>query len=238
MVSETYYLVTAPLGSSEAARELKLAVSIKDGDVTANATFTFSIPKYAEKLLSDADATNVEKSLIKDVLEYVQASYVYFAEMNTAEEIERVVALTGELLSVGGDYEGEIKFEGNVNDNTNIISAVTLNLDAKPTIRFYLADENNADIEFYADGKRLDANPVEKDSYGAYIELDVYAYALAETITYKLVDENGEYHVTDYLLKVEEDTDAENYDNLVNLAHCFVNYLEGAAAYRNSVIVK
>ncbi len=216
---ETYYLVTVALGSSEAGKDIKLVSTVVSGDVSATATFTFSVPKYAAKVLADADATDVEKALVKDVLCYVREAYNYFGtNHNTESEITRVTAL---IDSVIGDYKATPVSSGTINTVSPVI-AVTLNLDAKPTIRFYVNDTN---VTFYANGKKL--NTVEgKDSNGTYVELDVYAYVLSETITYS---EGGSYHISAFVTG----SLGTAHEALVN---AFVKYVESAAAYRNSVI--
>jgi hypothetical protein len=129
-----YYLVTLPLGSSEAAKNVTLTASVVADGVNATATFTFSIPKYAAKLLADANATEVEKTLVRDVLAYIKEAYNYvgFAADNTAEEIARVNAL---IKSVIGDYTAVPEKSGTTNTVAGV-TGVTLNLDATPSIRF------------------------------------------------------------------------------------------------------
>ena len=228
-----YYLVSIKLDSATAARDIKLVATVKLGDKSANGSFTFSIPKYAVKVLSDANATEIEKTLVKDVLAYVQAAYNYFADYNTADEIARVNAIVDELLALGGDYFGEPTISGTTaKDKGGIVTGVTLNLDYKPTIRFYVTDTN---VEFKIGNTVL--NTV-KDVEGKYVELDVYAYALAETITF---GDGGSYHISDFLEKTLEDEtlyETENYEELLNLICCFIKYTEGAANYRNSVVNK
>ena len=219
---DMYYLVTLPLGSSEAARDVKLVASVKAGETEATATFTFSIPKYAAKVLADKDAITATKTLAKDVLAYIKEAYNYvgFAGHNTAEEIARVNALINSII--GADYKAVPGASG-VTVNSGAVTAVTLNLDATPTIRFYVTDTA---VEFYADGKKL--NTVSgTDSYGAYIELDVYAYVLAETITY---GNGGSYHISSFVNGAGENEKA--------LAEAFAAYVESAAAYRDQVIGK
>lgn len=230
-----YYAVSVSLPSASAAKDIKLVATVSVGDITAKATFTFSIPKYASKVLNNANASGVEKTLVKDVIAYVQSAYNYFAEFNTAEEIARVNALANEILLVGGDYSGDLESFGNTRHNTVLISAVALNLDEKPTIRFYVKKNG---VKFYANGVKLNTVTGE-DNLGAYVELDVYAYALNETITYTLGEESGEYHITNYLEKTLDDEslwENENYENLLNLIACFIKYTESAANYRNAVI--
>ena len=218
-----YYLVSVALGSSEAAKEVKLTAFVDLGNSIANATFTFSIPKYAAKLLADNNATDVEKALVKNVLAYVKEAYNYagFAEDNSADEIARVTALIDSII---GDYAGTPTESGaNADNNGGVVTAVTLNLDATPSIRFYTT---NTSLALYANGRKL--NTVSgTDSYGTYAQLDVYAYALAETITF---GNGGSYHISSYVAGAGENEKA--------LANAFVKYVESAAAYRNEVIGK
>ena len=230
-----YYVVSVSLPASSAARDIKLVATVDLGDTAASVTYTFSIPKYAEKVLKNASATAVEKALAKDVLAYVQSAYNYFNTFNTSEEIARVNALVNELLVIGGDYIGEIENFGNTTANTELVNLVTLNLSDKPSIRFYV---NKDGVEFYTNGKKLNT-VTGTDSRGKYVELDVYAYVLSETVTYTVGDESGEYHITDYLEKTMMDETLqgeENYEDLLNIISCFIKYTESAANYRRSVI--
>ena len=231
-----YYAVSVSLPSASAAKDIKLVATVEIGGKTATATFTFSIPKYAAKVLNNVNASDVEKTLAKDVIAYVQSAYNYFVEFNTAEEIARVNALANELLLIGGDYSGDFENFGNTSHNTDLITAVSLVPDEKPTIRFYVKKDG---IKFYANGTKLNT-VTGKDDYGTYVELDVYAYALNETITYTLGEESGEYHITNYLEKTLGDEslwENENYENLLNLIACFIKYTESAANYRNYYIL-
>ncbi len=218
---ETYYLVTVALGSSEAGKDIKLVSKVVSGDVSATATFTFSVPKYAAKLLDDADATDVEKTLVRDVLAYIKAAYNYagFSADNTAEEIARVNTL---IESIIGDYVGTPTTSGaSADNNGGAVSGVTLNLDATPSIRFYT---NDTSLAFYANGVKL--NTVSgTDSNGTYVELDVYAYVLCETITF---GNGGSYHISSFVKGAGENEKA--------LASAFVKYVESASDYRKSVI--
>ena len=213
-----YYLFEIELPSAEAARNITLQAVVTLGGKDYKGSFTMSIPKYAAKVI--AEGTDVEKTLAKDVLAYVKSAYNYFADYNTAEEIARVNALINSIL---GNYTAAPTISGETaNDKGGIVTGVTLNLDYKPTIRFYVTDTN---VEFKIGNRVLD---VVKDVDGAYVELDVNAYALAETITF---GDGGSYHISDFLTK----SAGETYETLVA---CFVKYVESAAAYRNSVINK
>ncbi len=211
-----YYVVSISLPASSVAKEITLVSTVKVGDTTAKATFTFSVTKYAEKLI--ANGSDVEKTLARDVLAYVKAAYNYFTEFNTTEEIARVNALVDSII---GDYTSA-PVSSSVINTVAPVKSVTLNLDAKPTIRFYVTD---TDVDFYANGRKL--NTVSgTDVNGTYVQLDVYAYVLASTITY---GEGGSYHISNFLEK-SAGTDHEN------LVACFIKYVESAANYRLSVI--
>ena len=213
-----YYLVSVELPACEAAREMALAVSLNVDGALLKGTFTFSVPKYSAKVLNNADATETEKTLVKDVLAYVKAAYNYFTTFNTAEEIARVNALINSII---GDYTSAPVSSG-VTNTVAPVTGVTLNLDSKPSIRFYVTDTS---VSFYANGRKLDTVSG-TDANGTYVELDVYAYALCETITY---GDGGSYHISNFL----KNAAGTDYENLVA---CFIKYTESAAAYRNSVI--
>ena len=211
-----YYLVKVALGSAEAAKDVELVAVILADGVTATAKFTFSIPKYATKVM--ASGTDVEKTLANDVLAYVKAAYNYFTTFNTAEEIARVNSLIDSII---GDYTSVPVSNGTTN-TVAPVTGVTLNLDSKPSIRFYVTDTS---VSFYANGRKLDTVSG-TDANGTYVELDVYAYALCETITY---GDGGSYHVSSFITGAA----GTDYEELVK---AFVKYTESAAAYRNSVI--
>jgi len=217
--ANNYYHFAIELPSAEAARSIVLSVNITVDGADFEGSFTMSVPKYAKKVMNLDAASEYEKTLAKDVLAYVKAAYSYFTEFNTAEEIARVNALIDSII---GDYKAEPVSSG-VTNTVSPVTSVTLNLDSKPSIRFYVTDTN---LEFYANGRKLDTVTGTDATYGAYVELDVYAYVLAETITY---GNGGSYHISDFL----EGAKGTNYENLVS---CFIKYTESAADYRASVI--
>lgn len=218
-----YYLVSLPLGSSEAAKSVVLKATVEVGDKRASATFTFSISKYCANVLNNAGSTDVEKTLAKDVLAYIREAYNYalFEEDNTAEEIERVNEI---IVSLIGDYIGTPMSTG-VTKAEEGVTSVTLNLSAKPTIRFYVTDTA---LEFYANGVKLNTVNGIDEELGAYVELDVYAYTLCETIAY---GNGGSYHISSFITG----SLGQSHETLVK---AFVNYVESAAVYRNSVVNK
>ena len=177
-----------------------------------------NVPKYAAKLI--ANGTEVEKTLARDVLVYVKAAYEYFRDFNTDVEIARVSALVNSII---GDYTSAPVTTGTVN-TVAPVTAVTLNLSSEPSIRFYVTNTN---VEFFLGERKL--NTVKgKDANGSYVELNVYAFALCETITYT---GGGSYHISDFL----KGAAGKDYEAVVN---AFVKYTESAKAYREEWLAK
>ncbi len=217
----TYYAFNIPLASSDAAKSFTLKAYLVSGDKTVSASFSFSVVSYAKRVLDGTDSTDVEKELARDVLAYIRAAYEYFDKFNTEEEIERAVSL---IDSVIGDYEGTPKTSGITSpDSSGTVTRATLNLDTKPTIRFFVTDTK---LEFFANGKKLNTVTGFDAVLGTYVELDVYAYSLCDTITY---GDGGSYHLSSFL-KSASGTAHER------LAALFVKYTESASAYRASVL--
>ena len=225
-----YYLVKVALGSSEAAKEIKLIANVSAGDVNAVATFTFSIPEYAKKLI--ASGSEVEKTLIKDVLSYIRAAYVYF-NTEDAEAIAKIDAILGENY----DESNVPTLNGSAEAPSTGLKSAMYILNAIPTIRFHITGEAGA-YAFYVNGVKLKTKEG-TDENGTYLEMDVYAYAMSETISYTINGvESGSYHINCYYTFVTTDAAYKDNAELINLVARFAKYCESAAAYRNSVINK
>ena len=225
---KNYYRIELELPAAEAARDIKLAVNITVGTESANGSFTFSTVKYAAKVIASAGSTEVEKTLVKDVLAYVKAAYVYFDSIDTDA--------MSKIDTVLGSYTSAPTVEGSYSSSFVGLESVTLVLDETPSIRFYLADGADSDsYKFYINGKIVDTQ-VAAD--GSYVDIDVYAYALAETVSYTVNGaEGGSYHVRNYYEYVSG-TGANSYNGtdkaeLTALAASFWKYLQSARAYKN-----
>ncbi|MBR2650974.1 MAG: hypothetical protein IKD45_04870, partial [Clostridia bacterium] len=125
---KSYYRVAVSMPASEAAGDivLKVILTIDGKDYTG--TFTMSIPKYARAII-EMNSSEEEVTLVKDVLAYIRAAYVYF----DAEGKDEAIATIDEIL---GDYASEFaKVEGNTNTAEGL-KTVIIALGAKPAIRF------------------------------------------------------------------------------------------------------
>ena len=222
-----YYLVRIALPASEAAKNIVLKASVTLGGKDYNGTWTMSIPKYASKVISDG--SEAEAQLVRDVLAYIRAAYAYFGT-NDAAAIAKINTLIGENY-----YNAHIS-EGSATAETVGLKSATFVLDGTPSMRFYLADGADASkYEFFIGGTRV---KTETSADGKYIDIDVYAYALCETVTYTIDGvESGSFHINAYYTYVSGDsyTGADKAE-LVTLTECFWRYLQSAREYRNSII--
>ena len=227
-VKDGYYVKRIPLAARVAAADFTLACTLES---VGTGRFTLSVLKYADKVLSSAASSAEEKTLVRDVLAYIRAAYAYFGT-NDAEKTAKINTIIGE------GYSNAPKIEGSAAADTIGMKSVTFVLDGTPAMRFYLADGADASkYEFFIDGTRV---KTETSADGKYIDIDVYAYALCETVTYTIDGaESGSFHINAYYTYVSGDsyTGADKAE-LVTLTECFWRYLQSAREYRNSVIGK
>lgn len=221
-----YYHLQILLPSSEAARTVTLVADVTCPDSVASGTFTFSIPKYAE--IMTVDGSSIEKTLVKDVLSYIRAAYDYF-NVNDGGAMAKINA----ILGTGYDETYTFTVEGSDVPPSVGLSAVTFSLNSTPAIKFYISNgADPAKYSFYI-GNRPLTTKTDKD--GTYIEMDVYAYAMCETVTYTIDGvESGSYHINSYYewSKTQDDT------KLVKLVERFWRYCQSARIYKNSANVE
>ena len=217
-----YYLIKVPLVASEAARDVVLKAGISLAQKNASATFSFSIPKYAEKLL-DSDSMNVEKTLISDALSYIKYAYIYF----DADDKDEAIA---KIEKVIGDHVGSLVVEGSGAEPTEGLLAASFVLGATPAVRFYIPDGASADeYGFYVDGTKVKDISVGCDDNGAYIDVKLYAYKMCEEITYSIGGEEiGSYHINSYY----EFAKTKNDKSLVDVVRSFWIYCQSARRYK------
>ena len=226
-----YYLIKIELPAKSAARAVSLTATVSADELTSNVSFTFGIAKYAEKILADAEITDTEKTLVRDVLQYIRAAYAYFGTED-AEQMAKIDTLLG-------DYVSKPTVEGSDAADTTGMKSATLVLSGKPSIRFYFAEgANTSAYKFYIGGKEVNAI-VSED--GTYVDIDVYAYALCETVTYTVDGEAaGSFHINAYYAFVsgtgENSYAGADKEALTALTECFWKYLQSARAYRESVV--
>ena len=222
-----YYHVKVSLPAKEAARNIVLKVTVTVSDKDYIGTWTVSIPKYAASLL-ETSVNKAEKTLVRDVLAYIRAAYAYFGTTDE-EQMAKIDTLLGE-------YSAKPTVEGSTTAVAVGLKSATFVLDGTPSMRFYLADGVDASkYEFFIGSKRVNAE-VSKD--GKYVDIDVYAYALCESVTYTIDGEvAGSFHINAYYTYVSGSsyTGADKAE-LVKLTEAFWRYLQSARDFRNSVV--
>ena len=219
-------MISVALSPKEAGRDVVLKANLTVGEKSVSATFTFGIVKYAEKIINDG--SDIEKTLVCDVLSYIRAAYAYFET-----EDANIVAKINAVLGKNYDENNAPALNGSTVAPTEGLESVTFVLDAEPTIRFYLASGVDATAyKFYIDGVKV--NTVSGvNSNGTYIDIDTYAYAVSKTLTYTIYDfEAGSFNIAAYY----EWAKMQNNDALVTLVARFIKYSESAEAYRCSVV--
>jgi hypothetical protein len=162
------------------------------------------------------------------VLSYVRAAYAYFGTDDAA-----AIAQINAILGADYDKNNAHTEEGSADAVTVGFKGATLVLDATPAIRFYLEDGADATAYvFYVNGTKA---PVVSgnDTNGAYVEIDVYAYAMCGTVTYTVNGESGgSYHIASYYKYATENGEAK----LVSIVDRMWKYFQSAREYRNSVL--
>ena len=228
---KTYYVISTPLPSAEALRELSLTATVSSGDKTATGKFTFSIDKYAKKVFGSG--TLVEKQVLRDILSYIRAAYVYFNPTDTT-----AISTIDTLIGKNYDVTSPVTKDGNTTASTDGLVGAALNLSENPGIRFYIANDANAeDYSFYCteNGKEVELlSEIGKDDTGRYLEVDIYAYAMCDTVYYRTVGgASGNYHIASYHAFAEKQNDPA----LLSLVERLWKYAQSARDYRNAVTV-
>ena len=218
--SESYYHIALPMAAAEMGESVVFVVNAENYDLKDSFTYTLSIPKYASHIFKDANASANTKLLAADILSYAKAGATYFGGADTST-IDAVLNPDHNLMSIPATVPVMVGAAVGIEE-------ATLVLGDKPAIRFYLPDNANPDSYAFFIGK----NKI-KTVYNAeenYIETDVFAYALAEEITYTVNGEaGGSYGVANYYYHAKNVlADA----NLTALTERFIKYLESAKIYR------
>lgn len=229
-----YYHIAVPMPASEAARNVVLKSTVTIDGKDYNGTFTMSVPKYSKKVLA-SDANQTEKTLVKDVLAYIKAAYIYF----NADDKTEIVNAIDEIL---GDYNNVFaKVEGST-DADNGLWGVVIVLEEKPTIRFVLPEGVTADGYTFKSGNTTLEYTVGTMTIGEnthyYAEVSLFAYQMINEITYTDGTNSGTWHINSYYDFVTTDDELKSDANLISLVEKLYNYCKSAEAYRASVTNK
>ncbi len=228
---EQYYRISVSLPAATAARDIVLKATVTVDGKDYSGAWTMSVPKYARKLI-EAGKSEQEVTLVKDVLAYIKAAYIYFDRADKAEAI----ATINEIL---GSYSSEFSRTEGVTNTENGLWGVVIVLDANPYIRFVLPEGVTAETYTFKSGNttlsfKTGTMTVLEKTYN-YAEVSLYAYQLIEEITYSDGVNSGSYHLNSYYDFVTTDDGYKNDVNLITLVEKLYNYCKSAEAYRTSV---
>ena len=184
-----------------------------------------SITKYAKSVIESGTAEEV--TLVKDVLAYIRAAYVYFDKY---DKDEAITAIDGIL----GTYERTFeKILGETNTEEGLKSVIIV-LNEKPVVRFILPEGKGAeDYTFKCGDKTLEyttGTVTSDDKEHTYVELELYAYQLIGEIAYTDGTYSGSFHINSYYDFVTTDEAHKNNTALITLVEKLYNYCKSAEA--------
>ncbi len=223
---ETYYHVAVPFASDETLRNVLFTANLESENFKQSFNYNLSIPRYVQRILKDDGVSANTKILAADVLSYAMAAYDYF------DGIEDDYKKAESILDKDHNIMSRISTKDVAPGEVFGIQSATLVLADKPAIRFYLTDGADvSDYEFYIGENKI---KTVYNADGNYVDTDVYAYELAETITYAVNGEvKGSYSVGNYYYYAKN---VEKNDKLTALVERFIKYLESAKIYRLEVL--
>ena len=235
-----YARIPIEFNAGEAARCFVFEAVINIDGTGYKGKWSISILSYASKLLNDDNATDIEKTLAKDILAYIRSAYVYFnTDVTNPKEIAEIDKLLGSYISdVTIDVNG-------AREMTEGLSRATLRLEATPTICFYLDGTYTADrFNFKVGNRALTPHDmiIGTDADGDYIQFSLYAYEMTEIFSYEIsgTDVRGEYNIISYFAYAsgngENDYNEDNKAELVDVVKKFYVYSVSARAYRDAVV--
>ena len=225
----TYYVLPTDVAACEAAEDIVLTVTLTYGEDSFTGKWTLGVVKYADKALK-TEQTDTTKTMLRDMLSYVRASYKYFATVGTVSAEACDAALSKIDAIIGADYDksNAPKIEESAVLDANGLSKATVSLGAKIAFVFY-PTEDAEKYTFTMGGARLETEI--KDN-GAYIIVSTYAYAVRETVEYTVAgtDIKGSYNLKAYYdyMSGEGNGSAE----LISLVERLFKYSESAELYR------
>ncbi len=229
---ERFYTLHKSQTASSAAENFTFRIGVVTGGKTVYGNWTVSIVKYAKLVLGDSDSTDVEKTLVRDILSYVRSAYIYFERANAAEVKSKIDAIIGEnydATSLPTDIE-------KVETGSGFDSA-TFDLGGTPSFLFYPETDENGDLVYDTDayvftlrGNVLAKEVLTKTDGTVYIKVTTYAYGICENIGYSIdgTEISGQFNIKSYY----EFAKTQNNDALVSLVERLWKYSESAVAYK------
>lgn len=232
---EKFYTLHKSQAASAAAESFTFRIGVATGGKTVYGNWTVSIVKYAKLVLDDSDSTDVEKTLVRDILSYVRSAYIYFERPTAADvksEIDEIIGENYDATSLPTDIEKVETGSG--------FDFATFDLGGTPSFLFYPETDENGNLVYDTDayvftlrGNVLAKEVLTKDDGTVYIKVTTYAYGICENIGYSIegTEISGQFNIKSYY----EFAKTQNDDALVSLVERLWRYSESAAAYKAEV---
>lgn len=237
---ENYYWLTRTVAVSNAAEKFVLTVVLDIGNgKTAAGTWNMSIVTYAKNGIENAENTETEKTLLKDVLAYIVSAYTYVNKPNALavrSEISKIIGESYAETSLPNEDSLEIKTE------LPGLDGVAFRLASSPEYMFYPETDESGntvygaeDYVFTQNGNTIKSEVLTDSKGRTYIKVTSYAYGVSADISYavKGTEISGEYNIKTYL---EGAKNLENNEELVDLVKRLWKYSESAANYRDLLL--
>ena len=233
--AKEYYKISIPMAPNEAFKNIAVTVTLNSGKTTVNASWTLSVLEHAKKAINNPENTDVEKTLMNDMLAYVASVYEYAKCENAAEVRAAVNAVIGNNYTGAAlptDFEKVTELDG--------VGEASMHLSATPGFVFYPdANEDgslvyDASLYVFTQGSRKLDFELRTDEKGKqYFEVYNYAYGMCENVDYKITgtEITGTYNIGSYY----EFAKTLNSETLTAAVEWLWRYSMSAKAYRESV---
>ena len=219
------YVVPTRVAVNEAGKDITLSVSIAAEGRSYTVEKRASIIDYLVRLIEDNSIPEAT-TLAKDILSYIRAAYV-FAE-GDSEVRDRIDGI------IGTDYDAaNMPTEIEKRESTEGLYSAAMQLGASPAFLLYIGEGYPAEqFEIRVDGGIPETEIVTNSEGRTYIKVTMYAYAMAEVISYTIdgTDISGEYNIKAYYEFARGESEA-----LANLTARLWRYAESARAYRDAI---
>ncbi len=218
--SGEYKVFTCEVDAKQMTDEI-VAVMYNDG--VAGTAYTYSVKKYADKILADSTTYAKEIPLVQAMLNYGTYAQEYFG-YNTENPANGGTYLGSTALSsvTADSLAGYLANTKTGNDSVKLTSA-SLVLDAKTALRLYLNVAEGVTVE-----------GLQTSKYGSYIEkADILPQNLTEDVTINVAYGDGQsveitYNCMSYCYNVLKNSTKDALRNVVS-ALCLYN--QSAAEY-------
>lgn len=223
-----YYVISLDMNARAAGGEYKLDVDLNVEGELLYPTYTFSIPRYAQKVLEDENSTDTEKTLVCDILAYIKSAYIYFDEANKAAVAEEIDTILAGYTSTFARVDGTAS-------NMTVPEGATLILKSTPTMRFYFVESTDlTKYSFKIDGQTLAAetgSETVNSTVMKYVDISLYAYKMIKTVElYEGENKIGSFHINAYCDFAVSEGDTA----LVDVVEKFYTYCKSALAYKKA----